>query len=370
MLNNIPWELFAKLFNDNITDAETRDLKFWRDTSVLNWTIYEEILEDNQIKDLLVAGRWNSNSRNWQKILKKIKMPGKRIGLPRRTLFAVAGIAATIMLLLGIYAIMQFNHVKQLKSAPGYTHIFSPRGQRTSLVLPDNTKVWLNGESSLRYSANYNQSQREVFLDGEAFFEVSKNNNKPFLVNAAEIQVKVYGTSFNIKAFSKEKFIETTLIEGKLSVIPIKSEGEAGAEIYLKPKEKCIYEKASGEISREAENVITPENASRKQMTRLQQNSDTKSNIIIEKNINAEQEEFWKDGKLIFRNETFDLLAIKLERWYDVKIHFEDEGIRSYKFTGVFEKETINQAMEALRLSSKRSYRYNIVFRDIYLRIK
>ncbi|MBN2611735.1 MAG: FecR family protein [Bacteroidales bacterium] len=364
----IPWNLFIKLFNGNISAQESRELENWRSETDLNSLLYEEITSDAETNKLLLNGSWDNNTHDWQKILRKINNPGKSISIARRAAVALSGLAASILLVLGIYTIMQVRQVSQLKNNPGFTHVFSPRGQRTSLLLPDNTKVWLNGESSLRYSANYNKTQREVYLDGEAFFEVSRDESRPFLVNTTEIKVKVYGTSFNIKAFPNEKFIETTLIKGKLSVTPIKKAGKPSHEIYLKPKEKCIYQKASGDISQEK--IIEEPTDSKTKQEDFQKAEKIlpEPRITIERNINAEQEELWKNGKLIFRNEAFEQLAVKIERWYDVKIHFEDENLKSYKFTGIFEKETINQAMEALRLSSKKSYKYSIVYRDIYLK--
>lgn len=219
--------------------------------------------------------------------------------------------------------------------------------------------MWLNSETSLRYPANFDRESREVTIEGEAFFEVEKNPEKPFIVKTSELQVKVYGTSFNVKAYPKEKTIETTLIEGKLSIIPYEQKNTK--EIFLKPQEKITYKKISGAVA-EAPSVKPKTQTKGGQIEKLE------PKIQLVTNVDVKPESSWKAGKLYFKDETFGEMAIKLERWYDVKLHFEDEEIKEYRFTGVFDKETINQAMEALRLSSQESYHYRMKFRDIYIR--
>lgn len=366
----IPWDLFQKFFSGEIVDLEIRQMEHWRDLSELNSNIYEEIMADKTIEQAIRSGKWENNSQEWQKLLMKIKPSRPQITLSYKRIYLVASSAAVILLIIGISLALFYEQIKHKnKEIPnGYSYIYSPRGQRTRVVLPDNTKVWLNSESSLRYAANYNQTIREVNLEGEAFFEVKKNPSKPFFVNVNEIKVKVYGTSFNLKAFPKEKYIETTLIEGKLSVIQQKSGNKADHEIYLKPNEKFIYEKTFMEIgATQTKNALSKSGEKQSQLP-AREPVKNEPKIIIEKNIDSEPEALWKEGKLIFKNESYGELAVKLERWFDVNIHFEDERIKNYKFTGVFDKETINQAMEALRLSSQKSYKYDIIFRDIYLK--
>jgi transmembrane sensor len=252
--------------------------------------------------------------------------------------------------------------------AEGYTTIISPRGQRTKVILPDQTNVWLNSESTLRYPATYNRKDREVHLEGEGFFEVSKDKQKPFFVQTEELRIKVYGTSFNLKAFPGEKNIEATLIEGKMSVTPFDSSGAAGKEIFLKPKEKLIYQKnAEGlRITKDLLSVADTNKINTRKILPAKKKTGVK--IVLEKDVNTSKDMLWKEGKLIFNNETFGELSVRLERWYDVKIHFQDEEIKKYKFTGEFSKETADQAMEALKISSRHSYEYKMIFRDIYLR--
>jgi transmembrane sensor len=366
---NIPWNLFTKLFRSELSEIEVMKLEMWRNNSELNQNIYDEIIEDVNIKEAILTNKWADNSKEWGKLINEIAPPRENISISRKTLFLTTSAAAVILLLIGICSGFFFerNIQKSNQIPDGYTYVFSPRGQRTRVVLPDQTKVWLNSESSLRYPVNYNQKTREVQIKGEAFFEVHKNPLKPFLVYANEIKVKVYGTSFNIKAFPDEKNIETTLIEGKLSITTQGKNGKAGEEIFLKPNEKCIYNRTLAIKLNIPTKVISPKAVIKESKTTSVINEPT---IILAKNINPEEEVNWKNGKLIFKEETFEELAVKLERWYDMKIHFTDDKIKNYKFTGAFDKETVNQAFEALKLSSQQSFKYEISFRDIYLDTK
>ncbi len=365
---NIPWGLISKKLQNELSPDDERKLEFWRNSTALNETIFREIMDDERIQDALKSGKWNDISGDWQAILNRIEPSVKKFTIARYKFRIAMAAAAAILILCSVAIAFFFTRYSELKKqqAGSFTYIFSPRGQRTRVVLPDSTKVWLNSESSLRYASNYNAEKREVTMVGEAFFQVHHDPARPFLVFTEAIKIKVYGTSFNIKAFPEENRIETTLIEGKLSITPVKKGKGQDQEIFLKPNEKCIYlrENAGAAIKKED---ITAKGAV--QENKPEYVADL-SKVQIKTNINTEEEMQWKEGKLIFRNETFDQLALKMERWYDIKIHFVDGKIRDYKFTGEFDKETINQAMEALKLSSQKSYQYEIVYRDIYLKSK
>jgi transmembrane sensor len=368
MASNIPWDLFGKLFRNDISAIERQNLNNWRELSELNRNIYDEITEDENIKQVILSGKWDNNALEWEKLLNRIEAPKSRLTLSYNTLYLVASAAAVILLLIGIVSTLFYEKLNKSSDQSGFSYIFSPRGQRTRVVLPDQTKVWLNSESSLRYAVAYNETSREVYLEGEAFFEVEKNPKKPFYVQTGAVKVKVYGTKFNLKAFPNEKYVEATLIEGKLSVTPLDRTQLLGKEIFLKPKEKLIYEKHNNETPLHKSGVSTiadnKNDTTKSSISKNQENAE----IILEKNINPEIELMWREGKLVFKNETFADLAIRLERWYDVKIHFESEAIKNYRFTGEFYKETIDEAMQALKISSQHTYTFKIVFRDIYLR--
>lgn len=362
---HIPWELFKKLLQNQITEHDRELLSQWRDASEFNKTVYDEIAEDKTIKEALLNNTWENTTKQWNNLISVIKPADKLISFSRTRLYWLAGAAAGFLLLIG-FSLFFWLHYEQLKRNGNgeFTYIYSPRGQRTQIILPDSTHVWLNSETSIRYPVAYNQKIREVTVEGEAFFHVKKNPEKPFLVHTSDLKIKVYGTSFNVKAYADERYIETTLIEGKLSVIPNKGKSDYDHEIFLKPKDKLTFKKGSFIDS------LNINGSSNSKNGKPRMDSKDRPKLMLSRNINPDQENLWKEGKLLFNDEKFGDMAIKLERWYDVKIHFQDEEIKNYRFTGNLDKETINQAMEALKLSSQHSYKYEMVFRDIYLKSK
>lgn len=360
---HIPWNLLRRFAKGQLLESELTDLEQWRQSSELNQLIFDEIVSDENFVKQLEAGQWDDNSKHWDAVLAKLTPAEPKIIFNRQRFYQISAIAASLLILIGLSIAWLYSSWKNRGfSEDNFTYIYSPRGQRTQVILPDSTKVWLNSETSIRYPVSFNKKAREVTIEGEAFFKVTKNAKKPFYVKTSDLRVKVYGTSFNVKAYPNEKYIETTLIEGKLSVIPNSKPDAPENEIFLKPKDKLKFPKP-GII--EADSVTT---AIKKSLAQKKQDKKDMPKMLLSRNINSDPENLWKDGKLIFMDEKFGDMAIKLERWYDVKIHFENEKIKNFRFTGKIDKETINQAMEALKISSQNSYRYEIVFRDIYLK--
>lgn len=193
-----------------------------------------------------------------------------------------------------------FYSVKQGGTSE-FASISAPNGQISNITLFDGTNVWLNAGSSLTYKSSFNQNNREVILEGEALFSVQKNGKIPFIVRAGNAQVKVYGTNFNVKAYQNDDRIETVLIEGQVHFI---SEEKS---VEMKPGERLLFSKTNGEI--ETSQVNTNEYVS------------------------------WTGGKIYFNDETLENLVVQLSRWYEVEFSFEEERIKSYRFSGVINRE-------------------------------
>ncbi len=237
-----------------------------------------------------------------------------------------------------------------------YNIIETPSGSNTTINLPDGSKIWLNADSRLRYPMKFSKDKREVFLDGEAFFEVAKDKSRQFLVKTSDITVKVFGTRFNVKSYPDENTVETTLVEGSISIINNSTNSKvAGKEIKMKANERIV-------LYKEQEN-ITPNEIPQRKIENL---PVRKAKLVLSKRIDTDRFTSWKDGQLIIKGEPMIKLAVKLERRYNVKIHFEDEEIKQYKFTGTIKNETIEQVMEAIKLAS--SVDYKIEEREIWIR--
>ncbi len=228
------------------------------------------------------------------------------------------------------------------------------------MVLPDDTQVWLNSESKLQYKDTFNDSIREVHLDGEGFFDVKKDSKRPFIVHTSGIDIKVLGTAFNVKAHSEEPTVEATLIHGLIEVVNQKE--LKAPKILLYPYEKLVFNR-----NEKAGRDITVSEPSRS-INKIGQLTPAISINSLPKNIadTAIIETSWVYDKLIFEGDTFQELVVKMERWFNVKIEFRNDRIASYRLKGVFENETIEQALGELQLIAKFSYsiKDNVVIID------
>jgi len=225
-----------------------------------------------------------------------------------------------------------------VKSKIADTHF----GATAELVLADGTNVWLNAGSRLIYPDVFSKTNREVTLIGEAFFEVTKDADAPFLVHAGGLTVRVLGTRFNVKAYREDEEIETTLISGKVQVV---LNDDPGKEITLSPYEKLTF--VNQVTVNTAANSMRPiRNELRYKVQALPVNA---GNIL--------EETAWLDRKLIISNESFDGVARLLERKYDVHFYFEGEKWKRERMSGVFEKENIQQVLDILKMTTRFNYR-------------
>ncbi len=233
-----------------------------------------------------------------------------------------------------------------------FTETIIPFGQKGQVILSDGTKVSLNSGSKIKYPSNFNRNTREVFLEGEAYFEVSHDKNKPFLVHSGKLTVKVLGTSFNIKSYPNEKRIETTLVTGSIKILET-NENRNIEVTTLKPNEQAIYNTVSGKIS------IKQFQTDKKEikLTAPQKQFDKK--IQSEEKLIPQVETviMWKEQKLIFVDETLEQMVQKLTRWYGKKVLIESESLKNNKYSGKFiYNETIYQVLEVISLTTNLTY--------------
>lgn len=206
-------------------------------------------------------------------------------------------------------------------------------GDRIKLVLPDSTVVWLNAGSKLNYDEKFGIDNRNTTLSGEAYFSVRKSKI-PFTIQANGVRIKVLGTSFNVKSYPNEKTTETSLIHGQVEITIDKRPGE---KFLLKPNEKLI-------VANEIKTTEKLPEKNNEPMVVLSNLTHANDNSILETS--------WVDNKLIFQDESFAELAIKMERWFGVDISFANERIQKERLSGTFTKETIQEALEILQMTT------------------
>ncbi len=238
-----------------------------------------------------------------------------------------------------------------------YNEITVPYGSKIKIVLEDSSVVWMNSGSVLIYPNDFSETGREVHLEGEAYFNIHKVNHKPFYVRTDDLNIKVLGTQFNVKAYPDEDIVETSVVFGSIQIEKNKENIAPGIKkekIHLGARQKAVYSKNSQSLMLEKVEYLTDQPL----------NSIREANLVnVDKNnkdVNNLQdvgiETAWKDNQLIFRNERFESLSKKLERWYNVEIRITDDEIKDYRFTGSIENETVEQAMDAFRIASSLDY--------------
>lgn len=214
------------------------------------------------------------------------------------------------------------NKIMQKMSAPFV--VMTNLGERAQVVLPDGTKVWLNACSKVEYTTSFFSNERNVIMDGEAYFEVKKDKHAPFIVNSRGITTHVLGTKFNIRANDDEDYVISTLLEGSILVT---SSMNNLLGIKMKPDQQLRFDKKTGKC------VL--------------------SDCSLSKEFIG-----WINGTLHFEQATLQEIAVSLERFYNVNITFENESIKQERFTCDFEtNENIYQILSILKLTNKIDYK-------------
>ncbi len=276
--------------------------------------------------------------------------PRNRGKITQRRLIAGSALAAAS--LIGILFAVHFSgsiHTTTTDQPNGTAKINSEisthNGSKTHLVLPDGTLVWLNAGSRITYDKNYGVTHREISLVGEAFFDVARNAERPFVIHTARIDIKVLGTRFNVKSYPTDKTTEATLLRGSIEV-SIKDRPDE--KIILKPDEKLVVANDDSTLHRNVPGHHA-DNAEESLVNIRKPTYESATGAIIETS--------WVDNKLIFQDEEFSELAGSMERWYGVSIHFANSGLQEWRFTGTFQHETIQQALDALKLTANFYYK-------------
>jgi len=258
--------------------------------------------------------------------------------------------------------VVRFIYPQNLSQLPAvntpmkeFSEVATRDGSRTSLSLPDGTHVWLNAGSRLTYDRTYGAQLREVNLTGEALFDVARNAAKPFVIHTARVDIKVLGTRFNVKSYPTDRTTEATLLRGSIEV-SIKARPDE--KIILKPNEKLVIANDDSALHRNSTPHMEKTGKINESLVDIRKPAYDATGTNIETS--------WVDDRLVFQDEAFGVLAKDMQRWYGVSIRFTRPGQEEWRFTGNFRKETIQQALEALKLTAPFTYTINETQITIY----
>ena len=311
-------ELIIRKFSGEATPEENKIVENWVNESPGNKDFF------NELNDIwLSSGQQMSTDSQYdtekaiREFLNRIKFLREKKE-QRRKIINMLQYAAIFILALAIpftYWIAQ----QPKPATDSTTTIYCAFGDKTSIILPDSSLVWLNSGSKITFNNNFKNGSRQLFLEGEGYFSVKSDADNPFVVNTANLNVKVFGTEFNLKAYPDESIDAVTLVSGSLQV-----QNEKSAEM-INPGQKLLYKKSDHSLTVQNLSDLAPETE-------------------------------WTNGRLVFRNTSLDELEKKLERWFDVEIEFADETVKGRRFSGTLERESILEVISYFGISQYVDY--------------
>ncbi|MCK3683460.1 FecR domain-containing protein [Maribellus sp. YY47] len=376
--------LIAREISDEIDEEELRELRAWRNMNAANNALYIKLKNSQNFKSWLADREDVNVDEGWSAVYSEIKKRSRTIIL--RTITRIAAILVLPLFVGGVAYFyfdnqiakkkinqQQFAQIKpgsskatltlcdgrdvfldsinmlslteidgteiekiqgeisyrksdeQLMKQPVYNIINVPLGGEYRLTLSDGTKVYLNSMTSLKYPVQFGSDKREVELVGEAYFEVTKNAGKPFVVNTKEMKVEVLGTSFNVNAYEDSKNTVTTLVEGKVKLS--NTQDDENVQI-LNPNEQAVMDNLSGKIALRNVDV---------------------SNYIS-----------WKDGQMVFYDMPLEEIMVLLTRWYSAKVFYMNPEVKDLRFSGSLDKyDEIEKFIDIIKATNQVNVRVN-----------
>ena len=359
MVNDRFIKLLTKELSDELTAAEQDELKLLLKDSK-EYREQRDILKDYWAQN---SGEYAANAAMFKKVTDRIKAEESENGVDDgfekqaphkiKRLLAWYSAAAVILIVISFftYKNLTASNLNGAQLAVKWRQTSTKPTVKSVITLTDGTVVTLNSATTLKYPDSFNGKTREVYLDGEAYFDVHKDHLHPFIIHTNKMNVRVLGTSFNVKSYKNEPLSETTLIRGSIEVT---LNDRPSDRIILKPKEKLIVQNSTSINKRttlaDASSPDTNGKETRYSLTNLTYFPNNDKTIV---------ETSWVQNKLVFSDKDFSEISEQLERWYGVHIEFANDNLKGYKFTGLFEKESLPQALDALQMIEHFNYKIN-----------
>jgi ferric-dicitrate binding protein FerR (iron transport regulator) len=313
-MDQTPWEhIQNKLRNPNEPENET--LHNWLKEDAENKSVLDDLKVIYSITGNVPESFVPQKEQAWRKIISRINIPKTQSSIVRFMLRVAASILLIALGVGGSYFLQNRN------SANSFTEVYSPFGHKTMVVLPDNSKVWLNGDSRLKYNTDFSDF-RNVELSGEALFEVTKNPANLFTVKSKDIRIEVYGTTFNIQSYDDDVVSEIALVEGSVGLFH---------------DEQLLRKMIPGEVI----------------------SYDAQANKFSSQQGNISQITSWKSDELIIENETFESMVKYLERWYGVEITLDQSLRQNLRLSFKVKTESLIELLSIIDHITPVSYEIN-----------
>jgi ferric-dicitrate binding protein FerR (iron transport regulator) len=335
-----------------LTVDETRDLISWIKMSSANKRHFDEYCEIwITAKSSLKNSGYHFQKGFWE-FKQKIKVnEDLKIDFDKSNIFKVITRYAAIFIVAFTLSGLLFYYIGKNRitdTRQSFCELIVPIGSHAQFSLSDGTAVTLNAGSRLKYDNRFGIKDRVVQLEGEGYFKVAKDIERPFTVKTSYLNIRSLGTEFNVKAYSDDKTIETTLVEGSVKIEEITDEGMA-EEMVLTPNQKLTFFKENSKMV--FENASQKGKTENKTQTLHVQKAIAIPRLVTE-NVNVAPIISWKENRWIFEKQSLSHIAIELERKFDVQINFESERLKNYRFTGIIIAEPIEQVLEAMSITA------------------
>lgn len=318
----------AAYLRGELDNAQIARVEEWYDASSTNRKMLGEVYYLLFINDCLGASARIDVERSLRQL--KARMHGKRRAASSFRRIAWRITAAAVVAVAVITVSMNISSLSERLANP--VQVFTQLGERSQVVLPDGSKVWLNSCSRVEYTSPLFARERRVKMTGEAYFEVVHDERNPFMVSVDGLSVKVLGTKFNIRSDKEDHRVTTVLLEGAVKAYASADERNS---VHLRPMQSVVYD------------------------------TQTRQLILSDYN-NARNSINWIEGRLHFDRQPFSQIAAELQRYYNVDITFKDHALRHECFSGDFLiSDGIYHIMSVLGLTYK--FRYEIADNDILL---
>lgn len=316
-------KIIAGSLSGTSSDKEEKILKDWILASNENYITYK-IMEESAregMQEAKLLTTEESFDLVWKVSRKENKPSGISIGYRIFKTLAVSA-ASIILILVSVFSYRQLtsrHHTLTKNNEPFIIEKVSPAGQKTKIFLPDGSSVWLNADSKIQYSSDFNEKYRTVWLTGEAYFDVKSDQGKPFQVKSGNVAIKAFGTSFNVNTFIGNQEVEVVLDQGDLIIENLFSSLIPGMPLRarLNPGERAVY-------------------------------SLKKSQFTIDQAVNTFDYTCWKNGILSFHNDDFETVINKLERWYGVNFTWSEQPGEEWTFSGEFNNEYLDSVLNEM----------------------
>ena len=321
----VDWDVLTRYLAGETSEEENRDVELWEASSAANRKQLEQLRKiwwaagspaeapetnvDQALQEITRKLNFNATTTPAEPAIPTIERSGNNYNWLWKA-------AAVIVLTLGVVFVLFQNRSGVQELGIAYQTYKTELGQRGKITLPDNSIVYLNGGSSLRYPKTFASNSREVTLEGEAFFDVAKDATKPFRISAGESITEVKGTSFNVEAYAGQKEITVSVVTGK---VELRDADKPENRVLLTPNQ-------TGHFNPKTEAVTSEETADLNFMA-------------------------WQTRTLQFRNTDLKTVARDLEKVYGKKVVFQHEALQNCHLTATFKNQSLEEVLEVMRLT-------------------